>query len=172
MPGLNDDVVDRSVEDYKKAQKGRNADSSKVTGNAREMVKEAGKRAANRNVGRAGLAGAALQAGYEGGRMLDEQTGLGKKIVGGSGLGRVADKMGASDRVKLSEAAKERLDDMASDKALREVDAEREASKYGKGDEGMKRGGKVKAYANGGSVSASSRADGIASKGKTRGRMC
>jgi hypothetical protein len=37
---------------------------------------------------------------------------------------------------------------------------------------GMKKGGKVKAYANGGSVSASSRGDGIAQRGKTKGRMC
>ncbi len=35
---------------------------------------------------------------------------------------------------------------------------------------GMKHGGKVKKMASGGS--ASSRADGIAAKGKTRGRMC
>ena len=34
----------------------------------------------------------------------------------------------------------------------------------------MKKGGKVKKMAKGGS--ASSRADGIASKGKTRGKMC
>jgi hypothetical protein len=38
---------------------------------------------------------------------------------------------------------------------------------------GMKRGGKVKAFASGGSVSsASSRGDGIASRGKTRGKIC
>ena len=37
-------------------------------------------------------------------------------------------------------------------------------------DMGMKRGGKVKKMASGGS--ASSRADGIASRGKTRGKMC
>jgi hypothetical protein len=38
---------------------------------------------------------------------------------------------------------------------------------------GMKKGGKVKKYASGGSVSsASKRADGIAQRGKTRGRMC
>lgn len=37
-------------------------------------------------------------------------------------------------------------------------------------EEKLKRGGAVKRYANGGSVS--SRADGIAAKGKTRGRMC
>ena len=37
-------------------------------------------------------------------------------------------------------------------------------------DDGMKKGGEVKKYANGGS--ASSRADGIAQRGKTRGRIC
>jgi hypothetical protein len=37
-------------------------------------------------------------------------------------------------------------------------------------ERGMKKGGKVQKMANGGS--ASSRADGIASKGKTRGKMC
>ena len=36
----------------------------------------------------------------------------------------------------------------------------------------MKRGGKVKKMASGGSVSASRRADGIAQRGKTRGKMC
>jgi hypothetical protein len=40
-------------------------------------------------------------------------------------------------------------------------------------DQGMKRGGKIKKMASGGSVSkASSRGDGIATKGKTRGKMC
>ena len=37
---------------------------------------------------------------------------------------------------------------------------------------GYRKGGAVKKYASGGSVSASSRGDGIASKGKTRGKMC
>lgn len=36
---------------------------------------------------------------------------------------------------------------------------------------GMKRGGSVKRYSSGGAVSASRRGDGIASRGKTRGRM-
>ena len=42
-----------------------------------------------------------------------------------------------------------------------------------KKDDGMKRGGAVKKYASGGMVSsASKRADGIATKGKTRGKIC
>ena len=40
------------------------------------------------------------------------------------------------------------------------------------GDTGMAKGGSVKGYASGGSVSASRRGDGIAQRGKTRGRMC
>jgi hypothetical protein len=37
---------------------------------------------------------------------------------------------------------------------------------------GYKKGGKIKKYAKGGMVSASSRADGIAQRGKTRGKVC
>jgi hypothetical protein len=35
----------------------------------------------------------------------------------------------------------------------------------------MKKGGSIKAYASGGSISASSRGDGCAQRGKTRGMM-
>lgn len=53
-----------------------------------------------------------------------------------------------------------------------EPDAVR-GEQYGRGaPDGMKRGGKVKKMASGGSVSASSRGDGIAQRGKTKGRMC
>ena len=52
--------------------------------------------------------------------------------------------------------------------AAREVEARRKREA-----EGMKKGGKVKKYASGGSVSsASKRADGIAQRGKTKGRIC
>jgi hypothetical protein len=37
---------------------------------------------------------------------------------------------------------------------------------------GIKKGGAIKAYASGGKVSASRRADGIAQRGKTRGKVC
>jgi len=154
LPGLNDDVVERSIEDYKKMKKGQNVDSSKIKGSAREVVREAGQRGQNRNAGRAGLAGAALQAGYEVGRALDERTGAGKKIVGGSNILRtIGDELGSSARVKFSADAKQRIADMENDKALREIDAEKE---------GMKKGGKVKKYARGG---------GIEQRGKTRGRF-
>jgi hypothetical protein len=88
------------------------------------------------------------------GREIDERTGVGKKMVKGSEvLKSIADKMGDSDRVKLSKDSKERIADMENDEAMREVDAEKETKKYAKG-------GYVKS------------ADGIAQRGKTKGRMC
>jgi hypothetical protein len=56
----------------------------------------------------------------------------------------------------------------------RMADAAREVEERRKREaEGMKKGGKVKKYASGGSVSsASKRADGIAQRGKTKGRIC
>jgi hypothetical protein len=53
-----------------------------------------------------------------------------------------------------------------------EEEAKKQFEKNKRENEGMKRGGAVKKYASGGSVSsASKRADGIAQRGKTRGRM-
>jgi hypothetical protein len=99
---------------------------------------------------------------------LEKETGVGKKFVNESGLGDVAEKAATAgrDKVELSKDAKERIaEDKAfreNEKALQEVDAEIESEKYGKGDK----------YAKGGSVSASRRGDGIAQRGKTRGKMC
>jgi hypothetical protein len=55
----------------------------------------------------------------------------------------------------------------------RMADAAREVEERRKKESGMRRGGAVKKYASGGSVgSASKRADGIAQRGKTKGRIC
>jgi len=54
-----------------------------------------------------------------------------------------------------------------------EEEAKKQFEKNKRENEGMKRGGAVKKYASGGSVSsASKRADGIAQRGKTRGKVC
>ena len=179
IPGNKGDVVERVKEDIAKGKKGRDVDSSKLSGTAKEIVREAGRRADTRNAGRAGAAQAALSAGYEVGRAIDEKTGLGKKLVEGSGLGRAAEKAAERrDKVELSKSAKERLEDMDTDETMREVDAERKARKYAekdkpseyRGDDEFKRGGKVKKMASGG-MTASKRADGIATKGKTNCKM-
>jgi len=181
LPGLKDDVVERAKEDFAKGQKGRNVDSSKLTGGAKDAVREAGKRADNRNVGRAGAGQVMFEIGYGVGRKIDEKTGLGKKMVDKSGLGSAAEKAAnMRDKVELSKDAKARLDEEEVDNYRREIEAEDKARKAysGKDEESykgdsMKRGGRVKKMASGGmtSSSASKRADGIATKGKTRGKM-
>ena len=186
LPGLNDDVVKRSAEDYRKLQKAKNIDSSDLKGGARRSVVEAGSRALNRNIGRAGAAGAALDAGYEIGRAIDEKTGAGKKMVDRSGLGDLAERFANNrDKVELSEDAKKRIDrgDLDSEEIIpsrKKPSTSKNISIEGKmyagrnpeiDDDtreaagGYKRGGKVVSKA-------SSRADGIAKRGKTRGRMC
>jgi hypothetical protein len=192
LPGLKDDVVERAKEDFAKGQKGRNVDSSKLTGGAKDAVREAGKRADNRNVGRAGAGQVMFEIGYGVGRKIDEKTGLGKKMVDKSGLGSAAEKAAnRRDKVELSKDAKARLDEEEVDNYRRETDANEKARREYSGryedgtrlpseenykGDGMKRGGKVKKMASGGMTSgassASKRADGIATKGKTRGKMC
>jgi hypothetical protein len=205
LPGLNDDVLERAREDFKKGAKGRNVDSSKLTGGAKEAVREAGKRADNRNVGRAGAGQAMFELGYMAGRKLDEKTGLGKKMVDKSGLGSAAEKAAnMRDKVELSKDAKARLDEEEVDNYRRETDADEKARREYSGrredgtrlpdeesykGDGMKKGGAVKSakfmsfskkgkpagmksvtkMASGGSFRAS--ANGIAQRGKTRGKM-
>ena len=191
LPGLKDDVVARDREDTAKAKKGREVDSSKLTGGAKEAVREAGKRAENRKVGRRGAGVAAFEVGYMAGRGLDEKTGIGKKLVEKSGLGDAAEKAASRrDKVELSKSAKERLQDEEIDQMRRDTEADEKArraysGRYADGTrlpdeepyrgDGMKRGGKVKKMASGGMTSkvssASRRADGVATKGKTRGKM-
>ena len=188
IPGGRDDVFERIREDAAKGKKGRNVDSSKLSGTAKEVVREAGRRADTRNVGRGGAAQAALSAGYALGREVDENgipftggvgKGIGKKLVDKSGLGKAAEKAAnRRDKVELSKSSKERLDEMEVDEALREVDREIKTSKYAekdkpseyRGDDEYKRGGRVKKMASGG-MTASKRADGIATRGKTKCKM-
>ena len=177
LPGLKDDVVARDREDTAKAKKGREVDSSKLSGGAKDAVREAGKRAENRKVGRRGAGVAAFEIGYGVGRAIDEKTGLGKNMVDKSGLGSAAEKAAnRRDKVELSKDARARLDEEEVDNYRRETEAEdKERKAYSGKDEenykgdGMKRGGAVKKMASSGSFRAS--ANGIATKGKTRGKM-
>jgi hypothetical protein len=163
LPGLKDDVVARDREDTAKAKKGREVDSSKLTGGAKDAVREAGKRAENRKIGRKAGALGALEGGYMLGREIDKATGVGKKIVDKSGLGSLVDKA-VNTRDKVAEPSKkdkERLQDEEIDQMRRDTDSDEKARrKYSgryadgtrlpdeepyKGD-GMKKGGKVKGW--------------------------
>jgi len=103
----------------------------------------------------------------ENGRSLQEQMYAGRNQYRVSGKEMVDKQDEATRRDKTMAAYTPRRDANA---------AAREQLSSGTGDEAgnaMKHGGKVKKMASGGSVSsASKRADGIASRGKTRGKMC
>jgi hypothetical protein len=150
IPGATENVVERTAEDIGKVRKRMNVDSSGVKGGAREAVREAGGRAARRLGARAGLAGAALQGGYEAGRALDEATGIGRKMVGKAGS--AIDRAATGDRVKLTKEAAQRAEDEGNfetmQRALREVDEESGRSNYASGGKvrggGCERQGKTK----------------------------
>jgi len=159
VPKLTDDVVKSAKEDVAKAKKGRDVDSSRLAGGAKEAVREAGARASNRNMGRAGAAGAALQGGYEAGRALDKNgipftggvgKGVGKDIVEKSGLGKLAEKAAnARDKVELSQNAKDRLEDEDVDSTVRGVMARQKAGEFNPenaNSSAMKKGGSVRGW--------------------------
>ena len=179
-PNLREDVLASQSADNERIRRGLNADATRA--NNRRTQQEAGGRAITRTASRAGLAGLAGEAGYAVGRKLDEETGVGKKMVDKSGLGSAAEKAASRrDKVELSKSAKERLDDMEIEDTLREVDRDAKATKEysgkdkpsqyrGDDEPAYKRGGKVKKMASGG-LATSKRADGIATRGKTNCKM-
>jgi hypothetical protein len=133
MPNLREDVVSSRRADTERIKRG--LDTSGTRPQNLKQVQEAGGRGLTRTGGRAGYAAAALETGYALGREVDERTGVGKKMVeNSSALKEVAKQLSKSERVKLSDNAKERLADIENDKSLREIDADKKASKYGKGD--------------------------------------
>lgn len=140
VPGMDEDVVQRTAEDIGKVRKRMNVESSGVKGGAKDSVREAGGRAARRLGARAGMAGAALQGGYDLGRAIDESTGVGKKMA--DKAGRAIDRAASGDRVTLTKEAKQRVEDednfQTMQRALREADEEN-PRKYAKG--GSVRGG-------------------------------
>jgi len=156
LPNLKEDVVASQRADAERIRRGLNPTAQSEYN--RRMQQEAGGRGTTRSGGRAGLAGLAAELGYGIGREIDERTGVGKKIVEKSGLGDVVDKVvNMRDKVELSPRAKEKTEKSDDSDASDKFEARRS-----EGDFGMKRGGKVS--------SASRRADGIAQRGKTKGR--
>jgi len=82
----------------------------------------------------------------------------------------IAGSLGVLPRLAVKEYENRKQDKMEAEEMLRAQ--EQAAAEQAAAGGGMKKGGKVKKMAKGGSVgSASKRADGIATRGKTRGRM-
>jgi hypothetical protein len=117
---------------------------------------------------------AAMNAQDNADRGLDEN---GRSLQEQAYAGRNQYRVSGKEMVDKQDEATRRDKTMAAYTPRRDANAKaREMLSSGMGDEAgnaMKRGGKVKKMASGGSVSsASKRADGIASRGKTRGKMC
>ena len=104
LPAGGENVGANTARDVGKVGK---AMTSSASGAAREATREAAGRAASRLAGRAGAAGAALSAGWDVGRAIDERTGVGRKMVD-KALGPAKYD---GDRVELSSDSKARLND-------------------------------------------------------------
>jgi hypothetical protein len=161
-PNLREDVAASQRADIDRIRRG--LDTSETRPQNRSQVQNAAGRAVTRSGGRAGLAALAGEAGYALGREIDENgipftegagKGAGKKLVEKSGLGKAAEKAAdRRDKVELSKASKERLDEMDTDRIMREVDSERKARRYAekdepteyRGDDEYKKGGAVRGW--------------------------
>jgi len=156
FPHPLEDVIASQRADLGRMGRGLNAEGRTERG--RLMQQEAGGRALTRTGSRAGLAALVIEAGNE-----------------------ARKNMSNADKRKLAAAkadmeAAESQGDQDVDTSGANPDAVR-GEQYGRGaPDGMKRGGRVKKMASGGMTSkasgASKRADGIAQRGKTKGRMC
>ena len=157
-PNLLEDVGASQAADMRRVGRGLSPTAASPANRLRQQ--EAGGRATLRSLGRAGLLGAAVEAGREIDRRNPEVGEAAEKIIEGSGVGSLMRRGAVSPgRVELSDDAEQRFVD-------RDVLRARAAA-----DEIMKEQ-KGRGYAKGGSVgSASKRADGCAQRGKTKGRM-
>ena len=178
-PNLREDVMASQGADTDRIKRG--LDTSGTRPQNRSQVQNAAGRAITRTGGRAGLAGLAAQAGYAAGKKLDEETGIGKKLIDKT-VGPSIDRAVASqDRVTLSPEAKARIEAGELEEKAEAPKARRRVSES-ESPEGKMRPGRNEeiddetrenagGYKRGGVVSASRRADGIAQRGKTRGKM-
>ena len=187
FPNPQEDVIASQRADTERIRKGLNP-----TANPRNLYnsninlrrqQEAGGRATLRSAGRAGLMGTAFQGGKDIGEELERRVpAVGKAadaLIEKSGVGALASKGAVSPgRVELTDEARQRLADKDVAEAMREADEkyqeDRKARKMDyERERELHKGAERKGFAKGGMVgSASKRADGIAQKGKTRGRMC
>ena len=182
FPNPQEDVIASQRADTERIRKGLNTDQIQNPTNRRRS-QEAGGRATLRSAGRAGLMGAAFQGGKDIGEELERRVpAVGKAadaLIEKSGVGALARKGAVSPgRVELTDEARQQLADKDVAEAMREADEkyqeDRRARKMDyERERELHKGAERKGFAKGGMVgSASKRADGIAQKGKTRGRMC
>jgi hypothetical protein len=173
LPHPKEDVMGSQRADIGRIRQGLSAPGKTERGRA--MQQEAGGRAIARTVGRAAAAGAAGLGGAEMGKRLRDRADAEKmrpdaEMGSSMGPSMGSDMEAPAPRPRprprpmptpmptgsVREGRNENIDDETRARAMESV--------------GMKNGGMTKKYAKGGSVS--SRADGIAQRGKTRGKIC
>lgn len=169
-PNMREDVIRSQRADIDRMERGRNPTATRAYN--RQMQEEAGLRALSRTASRAGLAGAALQGGYALGREIDKATGVGKKLVDESGIGDAVDKVAAGkDRVKLSDYARRRQDEEDDKSIAADLDAlDKEKSDAAAADRAKSSAtddSMPNTFAKGGKI----RGDGLAQRGRTKGRF-
>lgn len=156
-PNLMEEALTSGGSDLERIRKG--VDSTARSAPNRLRQQEAAGRATLRTLNRLGMAGMAGAAGAEIGQKLDERyPSVGEaaeKLIEKSGVGALA-RRGAvpPGRVEFTDEAKQRIED---EEATRDVIRARKQVAEERGEE-YKKGGKV------------TRGDGIAQRGKTRGR--
>jgi hypothetical protein len=171
-----EDVVGSQRADIGRIRQGLSAPGKTERG--RTMQQEAGGRAITRTAGRAAAMGAAGLGGAELGKRIRDRADA-ENISSDAEMGTSMDSDSVSSAPpapmppprprrqsaptptgSVREGRNENIDDDTRARAMASVN-------------GMKKGGMTKKYAKGGSVSsASSRADGAAQRGKTRGKIC
>jgi len=178
LPHPEEDVMASQSADNARIKKGLDAPAERAYNRLQQQ--EAGGRAVTRSAGRAGAAGAALEFGYDLGRKIDENTGLGKTMVNKFGLGDLAEKMATpNEKVELTDESKARIarGDL-NEKPNAPAYKDSEGGGGGRSElrdttlmenrepkeDNMKHGGITRSKF-------SKRADGIAQRGHTKGRM-
>jgi hypothetical protein len=165
-----EDVVGSQRADIGRIRQGLSAPGRTERG--RTMQQEAGGRAITRTAGRAAAAGAAGLGGAELGKRIRDRADA-EKMRPDAEMGPSMDSEEApmpkprprprpmpEPTGSVREGPNANIDEDTRARAMASVN-------------GMKKGGMTKKYAKGGSVSsASSRADGAAQRGKTRGKIC
>jgi len=169
VPNLREDVIASQKADMRRIGKAFSTDETPAQTESRRnssrgnlSTRDAGGRSMIRSGFRAGGADIALGLGMLAGNELNNRYGISDKIVD------------AASRNSPRERAVERMLKDEDDISIgRRVDAQIAAEKAAKMDETEPeyRGGPSPAYKKGGKVSASSRGDGIAKRGKTKGRF-
>lgn len=170
-PNLQEDAIASQDADIERIRKGLQQETRRGGEQGyrdRLRTQEAAGRALSRTLGRAGMAQAAFALGTKAGEEIDKRN---PKI--GKSIEDIIDKVAVSkDRVKLTDEAKQRIEDTEVEedikRAMKNYPAPDIEERFSRLDSKQSA---LRGYAKGGKVSsASKRADGAAQRGKTRGK--